>query len=106
MDRSHLNFRSLLIGHESEEIINLMNNEERSFDFQFLQSSCLAPGCDIVEEEERGRSKEKSNVKKDKFDVCLRVEPMTGTLLPHERFVRKINYSFIFYTKKYICCYL
>ncbi|CAD5117498.1 DgyrCDS6267 [Dimorphilus gyrociliatus] len=43
-NKSHVNFKSLLIGHEATETIYLINGEEEAFDFIFEESSLRAPG--------------------------------------------------------------
>lgn len=43
-DRSHFNFRALLLGHEAREVVYLVNPEENDFSFGFLESSRHAPG--------------------------------------------------------------
>ena len=43
-DRSHFNFRALLLGHEAHEAVHLINPEESDFSFAFLESSKHAPG--------------------------------------------------------------
>ncbi|XP_068116429.1 hydrocephalus-inducing protein homolog [Hyperolius riggenbachi] len=44
LDRSHLNFRSLLIGQEVQESIYLINNEKKSLSFTIRESSCFSEG--------------------------------------------------------------
>lgn len=63
LDRSHLNFKSLLIGHEAVETVYITNNEQTPFQFSFAESSCYAAG----------------------YSANLTVEPMTGTLQPKVR---------------------
>lgn len=43
-DRSHFNFRALLLGHEARESVHLINPEETAFSFAVLESSKHAPG--------------------------------------------------------------
>ncbi|XP_018430800.1 PREDICTED: hydrocephalus-inducing protein homolog, partial [Nanorana parkeri] len=45
LDRSHLNFRSLLIGREVREPVYLMNNEKMALSFCFREQSCFSEGC-------------------------------------------------------------
>ncbi|XP_069822484.1 hydrocephalus-inducing protein homolog isoform X3 [Dendropsophus ebraccatus] len=45
LDRSHLSFRSLLIGQEVQESIYLINNEKQSFNFAIRDSSRFSEGC-------------------------------------------------------------
>ena len=71
-------------GHEAQEVIHLVNNEHTPFTFSYLQSSCLAPGCDLLPETEitaTGLTRKSAG----KFDVSLRIEPMSGTLMPKHR---------------------
>ncbi|XP_044126636.1 hydrocephalus-inducing protein homolog [Bufo gargarizans] len=63
LDRSHLNFRSLLIGQEVQESIHLINNEKKPFYFTFRDSSRFSEG--------RTHS--------------LTVRPMEGTIPPQSR---------------------
>ncbi|XP_078527074.1 hydrocephalus-inducing protein homolog isoform X2 [Lissotriton helveticus] len=44
MDRSHLNFRSLLVGEMAQETVYLINNEKRGFDFTLREHSCHSEG--------------------------------------------------------------
>ncbi|KAK3085440.1 hypothetical protein FSP39_003318 [Pinctada imbricata] len=44
MDRSHMNFKALLIGHEAIETVYLLNNEDQPFFFQFDEDSCHSAG--------------------------------------------------------------
>lgn len=44
MDRSHMNFKALLIGHEAVETVYLLNNEDQPFFFQFEEDSCHSAG--------------------------------------------------------------
>ncbi|XP_056381388.1 hydrocephalus-inducing protein homolog isoform X2 [Hyla sarda] len=63
LDRSHLNFRSLLIGKEVQESICLINNEKKSFNFAIRDSSRFSEGCSHF----------------------LTVRPMGGTVPPQSR---------------------
>ncbi|CAN2389289.1 axonemal central apparatus assembly [Pristimantis euphronides] len=63
LDRSHLNFRSLLIGQEAQESIYLINSEEKSFSFAICDRSRFSEGC----------------------SHSLTVRPMEGTIPPHSR---------------------
>ncbi|XP_069510876.1 hydrocephalus-inducing protein homolog [Ambystoma mexicanum] len=44
LDRSHLNFRSLLVGEEAKETVYLINNEKRSFSYSVEANSCHSEG--------------------------------------------------------------
>lgn len=43
-DRSHLNFKALLIGHEACEVAYVINNEDQPFHFSFEESSFFSSG--------------------------------------------------------------
>ncbi|KAL3860158.1 hypothetical protein ACJMK2_010318 [Sinanodonta woodiana] len=61
MDRSHMNFKALLIGHEAKESVNLINNEDQPMYFSFVEDSCHSAG----------------------YSAHLFVEPMNGTIAPN-----------------------
>lgn len=63
-DRSHLNFKALLIGHEAMETVYMVNNETQPFNFNFEESSFFSAGY------------------KDK----LRVLPSSGVIPPQSRY--------------------
>ncbi|CAL1528044.1 unnamed protein product, partial [Lymnaea stagnalis] len=63
MDRSHLNFKALLVGREAKETIYLNNNEDIPFNFSFVEESCYTEG----------------------YSSQLKVEPMSGQLDPKSR---------------------
>ncbi|XP_066494024.1 hydrocephalus-inducing protein-like [Tiliqua scincoides] len=44
LDRTHLNFRSLLIGHEVRESVNIINDEDKAFSFAFREGSRFSEG--------------------------------------------------------------
>uniref|UniRef100_A0A2C9K9X8 HYDIN/VesB/CFA65-like Ig-like domain-containing protein n=1 Tax=Biomphalaria glabrata TaxID=6526 RepID=A0A2C9K9X8_BIOGL len=60
LDRSHLNFKSLLIGREAKETVFLTNNEDTAFQFYFVENSCHSEG----------------------YSSHIKVEPMTGQIPP------------------------
>lgn len=62
-DRSHLNFKALLIGHEACETAFVVNNESQPFSYRFEESSLCSAGH------------------KDK----LKVVPMSGVVPPETR---------------------
>ena len=62
-DRSHLNFKALLIGHEAVETVYMVNNESQPFNFNFEESSFFSAGY------------------KDR----LRVQPTSGVIQPQSR---------------------
>ncbi|XP_064641495.1 hydrocephalus-inducing protein-like isoform X2 [Lineus longissimus] len=76
LDRSHFNFKSLLIGHEAKEMVHVMNNEDLPFHFSFLESSCYSAG----------------------HAAHLQVEPMSGIVPPKSMF--PVNLYFIPRTDK------
>uniref|UniRef100_A0A7M4E0J9 HYDIN axonemal central pair apparatus protein n=1 Tax=Crocodylus porosus TaxID=8502 RepID=A0A7M4E0J9_CROPO len=61
LDRSHLNYQSLLVGHEARKTIQLINNENETFSFAFRDSSRYSEG----------------------YINFLTVQPMEGCVLPH-----------------------
>ncbi|XP_066439738.1 hydrocephalus-inducing protein homolog isoform X2 [Eleutherodactylus coqui] len=63
LDRSHLNFRSLLIGQEVQESIYIINNEDKTFSFTIRDSSRFSEGC----------------------SHSLTVQPMEGMVPPRSR---------------------
>ncbi|XP_042303381.1 LOW QUALITY PROTEIN: hydrocephalus-inducing protein homolog [Sceloporus undulatus] len=63
LDRCHLNFHSLLVGHEARESLNIINNEKESYSFSFRDGSRFSEG--------RINS--------------LKVQPMEGSIPPHSR---------------------
>ncbi|XP_074644164.1 hydrocephalus-inducing protein homolog [Tubulanus polymorphus] len=44
LDRSHFNYKSLLIGHEALETVHVINNEDTSFHFAFVERTCFSAG--------------------------------------------------------------
>ncbi|XP_059569698.1 hydrocephalus-inducing protein homolog [Alligator mississippiensis] len=60
LDRSHLNYQSLLVGHEAHKTIQLINNENETFSFAFRDSSRYSEG----------------------YINFLTVQPMEGSVLP------------------------
>lgn len=64
-DRSHLNFKALLIGHEAVETVYMVNNEAQPFNFSFEESSFFSAGY------------------KDK----LVVSPVTGVIPANSRYI-------------------
>ncbi|XP_051024710.1 hydrocephalus-inducing protein homolog [Acomys russatus] len=44
LDKSHLNFSSLLIGREARETVKIINDEEQGFDFAFQENSRYSEG--------------------------------------------------------------
>ncbi|KAM4672094.1 hydrocephalus-inducing protein homolog [Amazona ochrocephala] len=63
LDRSHLNFQLLLIGHEVRQTVFMINSEKEAFSFAFRESSLFSEGC-------------KASVK---------VEPLKGSIAPLSR---------------------
>eukprot|EP00079_Xenopus_tropicalis_P024447 XP_012817094.1 PREDICTED: hydrocephalus-inducing protein homolog isoform X1 [Xenopus tropicalis] len=63
LDRSHHNFHSIFVGHELEEIVYLINNENKPFSFAFRENSRFSEG----------------------FSQSLLVKPMEGTITPLSR---------------------
>ncbi|CAH1779299.1 unnamed protein product [Owenia fusiformis] len=63
MDRSHFNFKSLLIGHEAMETVHIVNTEDSPLYFTFAEDSTHAAA----------------------FTAHLTVEPMTGCVMPKSK---------------------
>ncbi len=63
MDRSHMNFKSLLIGHEAMEQVHIINDEVTPFSFRFDEASLQSPG----------------------FSTTLQVNPLAGILQPKSK---------------------
>uniref|UniRef100_A0A672UG67 HYDIN axonemal central pair apparatus protein n=1 Tax=Strigops habroptila TaxID=2489341 RepID=A0A672UG67_STRHB len=63
LDRSHLNFQLLLIGHKVHQTMYMINSEKEAFSFAFRESSLFSEGC-------------KASVK---------VEPLKGSIAPLSR---------------------
>ncbi|XP_062442830.1 hydrocephalus-inducing protein homolog [Rhea pennata] len=63
LDRSHLNFRSLLVGHEMYQTIYMINSEKEAFSFAFRENSLFPEGC----------------------NAYLKVEPLEGSIAPLSR---------------------
>ncbi|GFS07093.1 hydrocephalus-inducing protein-like [Elysia marginata] len=63
LDRSHLNFKALLVGREAVETVFLTNNEDSHFNFSFAPDSCYSEG----------------------YASHLTVEPMQGQIPPKTR---------------------
>ncbi|XP_037371987.1 hydrocephalus-inducing protein homolog isoform X2 [Talpa occidentalis] len=64
LDKSHINFSSLLIGREARETVTIINKEEQAFHFAFQDNSRFSEG----------------------FSNCLIVCPMEGLIPPQSRF--------------------
>ncbi|NXX62461.1 HYDIN protein, partial [Scopus umbretta] len=64
LDRSHLNFHLLLIGHEVRQTIYMINSEKEAFSFAFRESSLFSEGC----------------------NASVKIEPLEGSIAPLSRF--------------------
>ncbi|NWH50429.1 HYDIN protein, partial [Fregata magnificens] len=64
LDRSHLNFHLLLIGHEVHQTIYMINSEKEAFSFAFRESSLFSDGC----------------------NASVKIEPLEGSIAPLSRF--------------------
>ncbi|XP_009881567.1 PREDICTED: hydrocephalus-inducing protein homolog [Charadrius vociferus] len=64
LDRSHLNFHLLLIGHEVHQTIYIINSEKEAFSFAFRESSLFSEGC----------------------NATMKIEPLEGSIAPLSRF--------------------
>ncbi|XP_035754612.1 hydrocephalus-inducing protein [Egretta garzetta] len=64
LDRSHLNFHLLLIGHEVHQTVYMINSEKEAFSFAFRESSLFSEGC----------------------NASVKIEPLKGSIAPLSRF--------------------
>ncbi|KAK7505819.1 hypothetical protein BaRGS_00003090 [Batillaria attramentaria] len=71
MDRSHLNFKALLIGREAMETVYLINNENLPFNFHFVEDSCHSEG----------------------YASHIVVEPMFGQIPPKSRLAVNLYFA-------------
>ncbi|XP_044289866.1 hydrocephalus-inducing protein homolog [Varanus komodoensis] len=70
LDRPHLNFRSLLVGHEVSDSIDIINDEKEAYSFAFRESSRFSEG--------------RIN--------CLKLQPMEGSIPAHSRLPISISF--------------
>ncbi|XP_009468798.1 PREDICTED: hydrocephalus-inducing protein homolog [Nipponia nippon] len=63
LDRSHLNFHLLLIGHEVHQTIYMINSEKEAFSFTFRESSFFSEG----------------------YNTSVKIEPLEGSVAPLSR---------------------
>ncbi|NXK55437.1 HYDIN protein, partial [Chauna torquata] len=63
LDRSHLNFHLLLVGHKVHQTIYMINSEKEAFGFAFRESSFLSEGC----------------------NTSVKIEPLEGSIAPLSR---------------------
>ncbi|NXA41620.1 HYDIN protein, partial [Eudromia elegans] len=71
LDRSHLNFHSLLVGHEMHQTIHMINSEKEAFSFAFRESSFFSEAC----------------------NACLNIEPREGSIAALSRYPIKISFK-------------
>ncbi|XP_043935458.1 hydrocephalus-inducing protein homolog [Protopterus annectens] len=71
LDRSHLNFRAVLIGQKTEETVYMINNEKQEFKFVFEEYSTYSEG----------------------HTSSLMVQPMEGTVSPLSRIPIIISFT-------------
>ncbi|NXS60518.1 HYDIN protein, partial [Brachypteracias leptosomus] len=71
LDRSHLNFHLLLIGHEVHQTIYIINSEKEAFSFAFRESSLFSEGC----------------------NTSVKVEPLRGSIAPLARFPITVSFT-------------
>ncbi|XP_069724910.1 hydrocephalus-inducing protein homolog [Phaenicophaeus curvirostris] len=64
LDRSHLNFQLLLIGHEVQQTVYMVNKEKEAFSFAFRKRSLISEG----------------------YNASMKVEPLEGSVAPLSRF--------------------
>uniref|UniRef100_A0A8B9BFH4 HYDIN axonemal central pair apparatus protein n=1 Tax=Anser brachyrhynchus TaxID=132585 RepID=A0A8B9BFH4_9AVES len=63
LDRSHLNFHLLLVGHKVHQTIYMINSEKEAFSFAFRESSLFSEGC----------------------STSVKIEPLEGSIAPLSR---------------------
>ncbi|NXT36809.1 HYDIN protein, partial [Pelecanoides urinatrix] len=63
LDRSHLNFHLLLIGHEVHQTVYMINSEKEAFSFAFRKNSLFSEGC----------------------NASVKIEPLEGSVAPLSR---------------------
>ncbi|NXL83544.1 HYDIN protein, partial [Alectura lathami] len=63
LDRSHVNFHLLLVGHKVHHTIYMINSEKEAFSFAFRESSLFSEGC----------------------NASVKVEPLKGSVAPLSR---------------------
>uniref|UniRef100_A0A8C3CDK8 HYDIN protein n=1 Tax=Cairina moschata TaxID=8855 RepID=A0A8C3CDK8_CAIMO len=63
LDRSHLNFHLLLVGHKVHQTIYMINSEKEAFSFAFRESSLFSEGC----------------------NTFVKIEPLEGSIAPLSR---------------------
>ncbi|XP_075621905.1 hydrocephalus-inducing protein homolog [Balearica regulorum gibbericeps] len=71
LDRSHLNFHLLLIGHEVHQTIYMINSEKEAFSFAFRESSLFSEGC----------------------NGSVKIEPLEGTIAPLSRLPITVSFT-------------
>lgn len=71
MDRSSVNFRSMLVHHTLQETVHLINNESTPFHFALDETSCRA----------------------DEHSARMVVEPMSGTVQPHSQIPISVTFT-------------
>ncbi|NXF97015.1 HYDIN protein, partial [Eubucco bourcierii] len=71
LDRCHLNLQLLLIGHQVQQTIFMVNSEEEAFSFAFRGSSLFSEGC----------------------STSLRVEPLQGSIAPLSRLPITVTFT-------------
>ncbi|XP_008288806.1 hydrocephalus-inducing protein homolog [Stegastes partitus] len=71
LDRPHLDFGELHVGHKAEQTVDVVNAEEEPFHFTVLQSSLL---CEDQQS-------------------SLNVQPMTGTVAPKDRLPLSVSFT-------------
>ncbi|XP_073461747.1 hydrocephalus-inducing protein homolog [Aquarana catesbeiana] len=72
LDRSHLNFRSLLTGQEVEESVYLINNEKKALSFCFREHSCFS---ESRSQSLSVRPQEGSVPPLGRFPICIQFKP-------------------------------
>ncbi|XP_068267686.1 LOW QUALITY PROTEIN: hydrocephalus-inducing protein homolog [Nyctibius grandis] len=71
LDRFHLNFHLLLIGHEVHQTVYMINNEKEAFSFAFREGSLYSERC----------------------GAPVRIEPMKGSIAPLSRLPITVTFT-------------
>ncbi|XP_032051538.1 hydrocephalus-inducing protein homolog [Aythya fuligula] len=71
LDRSHLNFHLLLVGHKVHQTIYMINSEKEAFSFAFRESSLFSEGC----------------------NTSVKIEPLEGSIAPLSRLPLTVSFT-------------
>ncbi|XP_014668502.1 PREDICTED: LOW QUALITY PROTEIN: hydrocephalus-inducing protein homolog [Priapulus caudatus] len=70
-DKSHVNFKSLLVGHSATDVVQLLNEEDTPMLFSFVDASRYTPG----------------------FESHVDLAPMIGTIPPKEKLAVRLTFT-------------